>query len=81
MPLHLVDLSAPTAAHTIATGARASCRRFRLFPLFPRRFMLMSGCVKVFAHCPTWRELTALEFHFASTCLPTAEAWLFHSLP
>ena len=45
------------------------------------KFMLMSGAVKVFAQCPTWRELTALEFHFASTCLPTAEAWLAHSLP
>ena len=45
------------------------------------KFMLMSGSVKVFARCPTWRELTALEFHFASTCLPSAEAWLAHSLP
>lgn len=45
------------------------------------KFMLCSGAVKVFSQGPTWRELTALEFHFASTCLPTAEAWLFHSLP
>ena len=33
------------------------------------------------ADCPTWKQLTALEYHFASTCLPTAEAWAFHSLP
>ena len=33
------------------------------------------------ADCPTWKSLTALEYHFASTCLPTAEAWLHHSLP
>ena len=45
------------------------------------KFMLMSGAVKVFAQCPTWRELTALEVHFASTCLPTSEAWVMHSLP
>ena len=106
----------------------------------------MSGVVKVTADCPTWKQLTALEFHFAryrarveplhrigewncrgmpakgrdepshkhlipptapalvgkfdhllpmpaalttppriprsgSTCLPTSEAWLAHSLP
>jgi len=23
----------------------------------------------------------ALEYHFASTCLPTSEAWIFHQLP
>lgn len=45
------------------------------------KFMLMSGVVKVTADCPTWKHLTALEFHFASAPLPTAEAWLFHSLP
>lgn len=45
------------------------------------KFMVMSGVVKVTADCPTWQQLTALEFHFASTCLPTSEAWWFHSLP
>ena len=45
------------------------------------KFMLMSGAVKVQAQCPTWKNLTALEYHFASTCLPTSEAWIHHSLP
>ena len=45
------------------------------------KFMVCSGAVKVTADCPTWKSLTALEYHFASTCLPTAEAWLHHSLP
>ena len=45
------------------------------------KFMIMSGVVKVRANGPTWQDLSALEFHFASTCLPTAEAWWFHSLP
>ncbi|KAL1496713.1 hypothetical protein AB1Y20_014306 [Prymnesium parvum] len=45
------------------------------------KFMLCSGVAKVSANCPTWKHLTALEFHFASTCLPTAEAWYLHSLP
>eukprot|EP00929_Paragymnodinium_shiwhaense_P123836 TRINITY_DN9815_c0_g2_i1.p1 TRINITY_DN9815_c0_g2~~TRINITY_DN9815_c0_g2_i1.p1 ORF type:complete len:851 (-),score=79.60 TRINITY_DN9815_c0_g2_i1:142-2694(-) len=45
------------------------------------KFMIMSGVVKVTADCPTWKNLTALEFHFASTCLPTSEAWIHHQLP
>ena len=45
------------------------------------KFMVMSGVVKVTADCPTWQNLTALEYHFASTCLPTRQAWAFHSLP
>ena len=45
------------------------------------KFMICSGVVKVTADCPTWKNLSALEYHFASTCLPTAEAWLHHSLP
>ena len=45
------------------------------------KFMVMSGVVKVTADCPTWQNLTALEYHFASTCLPTRQAWAFHSFP
>ena len=45
------------------------------------KFMVMSGVVKVTADCPTWQSLTALEYHFASTCLPTRQAWAFHSFP
>ena len=45
------------------------------------KFMICSGTVKVTADCPTWKGLTALEYHFASTCLPTSEAWFHHSLP
>lgn len=38
--------------------------RFLLFKL-----MFMSGIVKVQAECPTWENLTALEFHFATQCV------------
>ena len=50
--------------------------RFQLF-----KIMFMSGIVKTQANCPTWKGLTALEFHFASQCIPTAEAWWAHQLP
>jgi len=45
------------------------------------KLLILSGVVKVNAQCPTWKYLTALEFHFASTCLPTAEGWFLHSFP
>lgn len=50
--------------------------RFLLFKL-----MLMSGVVKITANCPTWLGLTALDYHFATQCLPTPFAWMFHQLP
>ena len=31
------------------------------------KFMICSGVVKVTADCPTWKNLSALEYHFAST--------------
>lgn len=45
------------------------------------KFMYMNGVVKITAMCPTWHHLTALEYHFASTCIPTSEAWIHHQLP
>lgn len=44
--------------------------RFLLFKL-----MFMSGVVKIQADCPTWKNLTALEYHFATQCLPGPLAW------
>ena len=29
------------------------------------------GVVKIQADCPTWLKLTALEYHFATQCIPT----------
>ncbi|CAB9529940.1 Lipase maturation factor 2 [Seminavis robusta] len=49
--------------------------RFLLFKL-----MFMSGIVKLQAHCPTWEHLTALEYHFATQCLPGPLAWHAHQL-
>ena len=49
--------------------------RFLLFKL-----MFMSGVVKIQADCPTWNHLTALEYHFATQCLPGPLAWYAHQL-
>eukprot|EP01047_Picozoa_sp_COSAG01_P001842 COSAG01_NODE_45_length_32100_cov_28.037218_19_plen_369_part_00 len=45
------------------------------------KVIFMSGIVKGLADCPAWQQLTALEYHFASQCIPTAEAWWVHQLP
>ena len=50
--------------------------RFVLF-----KIMLMSGVVKITADCPTWLGLTALDYHYATQCLPTPLAWFAHQLP
>ncbi|KAG3113575.1 hypothetical protein PI124_g7587 [Phytophthora idaei] len=39
------------------------------------KFMLMSGAVKIQSRCPTWLELTALDFHFATQPLPFPLSW------
>lgn len=58
----------------------------RLVGAWPIRFLLfklmfMSGVVKIQADCPTWNNLTALEYHFATQCLPGPLAWHAHQLP
>eukprot|EP00755_Sulcionema_specki_P014368 Sspe_Gene.56469::Locus_31067_Transcript_1_1_Confidence_1.000_Length_2512::g.56469::m.56469 len=50
--------------------------RFVAFKLF-----LMTASVKVQANCPTWKQLTALEYHYASTCIPTPASWYMVQLP
>lgn len=49
-----------------------------VFLLF--KLMYMSGVVKIQANCPTWIHLTALEYHFATQCLPGPLAWYAHQL-
>ena len=52
------------------------CFRFLAWKL-----MFLSGIVKLQARCPTWEKLTALEYHFATQCIPTPLSWWAHQLP
>jgi hypothetical protein len=45
------------------------------------RLMLLSGAVKLTSGDPTWRDLTALTFHYETQPLPTPLAWFVHQLP
>jgi lipase maturation factor 1 len=45
------------------------------------RLMFLGGYVKLASGDPTWRNLTALTFHFETQPLPTPLAWYAHQLP
>ena len=45
------------------------------------RYLFMSGAVKLLSGDATWRNLTALEYHFETQPLPTPLAWYAAHLP
>src|SRR5205814_4210539 len=45
------------------------------------RLMAGSGAVKLASGDPTWRDLTALTFHYETQPIPTPVAWYAHHLP
>jgi predicted DCC family thiol-disulfide oxidoreductase YuxK len=45
------------------------------------KLMFRSGCVKLTSGDPTWRDLTALNYHFETQPLPTWIGWYAHHLP
>jgi hypothetical protein len=51
-----------------------------LFRFIIWKLMFMAGVVKVFANCPTWLNLTALEYHFATQPLAHGLSWFAHQL-
>src|SRR5881296_1429883 len=52
-----------------------------LFRFLIFRLMLESGAVKLLSGDPTWRNLTALNYHYWTQPLPTPIAWYAHQLP
>lgn len=45
------------------------------------RLIFASGCVKLLSDDPTWRNLTALNYHYETQPLPTWIGWYAHQLP
>ena len=45
------------------------------------RLMFLSGAVKLLSNDPTWRNLTALDYHYWTQPLPTPVAWYAAQLP
>src|SRR5215831_17846791 len=52
-----------------------------VFRLLIFRLMLESGAVKLLSGDPTWRNLTALTYHYETQPLPTPLAWYAGQLP
>jgi hypothetical protein len=50
-----------------------------VFLLF--KLMFLSGATKLLSGDPTWRHLTALDYHFETQPLPTWLGWYAHQLP
>ncbi len=59
-------------------GARTIAWLYRLLVF---RLYFLSGYVKLGSHDPTWRNLTALDYHFHTQPLPTVIAWYADKLP
>ncbi|MGR9107513.1 MAG: lipase maturation factor family protein [Gammaproteobacteria bacterium] len=45
------------------------------------RFMFLGGLVKIASGDPTWRDLSALAYHYETQPLPSPVAWYAHQLP
>jgi len=52
-----------------------------VFRLLIFRLMLESGAVKLLSGDHTWRNLTALTYHYETQPLPTPVSWYAHHLP
>ena len=65
----------------LAIFLRPALPRVWLFRWLLFRLMLLSGAAKLLSHDPTWRNLTALRYHYETQPLPTVFAWYFHQLP
>jgi hypothetical protein len=70
-----------TEAGFLAIFADGSPARTWLFRWLLFRLMFMSGMVKLLSGDPTWRDLTALGYHYETQPLPTPIAWYMYRLP
>ncbi len=52
-----------------------------LFRWLVFRYLFMAGAAKLVSGDPTWRDLTALDYHFETQPLPTPLAWYAAQLP
>jgi predicted DCC family thiol-disulfide oxidoreductase YuxK len=62
-------------------GLAASAAPLVLLRWLLFRLMISSGWVKLASHDPTWRDLTALRYHYQTQPLPPWTAWYMQQLP
>ncbi len=74
----LALLVAPARGWPPVEPPRVGVAMFRWLAL---RLQLESGLAKLGSHDPTWRDLTACCYHYATQPLPTRLGWAAHHLP
>ena len=74
----LLLLEAGFLAIFLTSGSRIVIWLFRWFVF---RYLFLAGAVKLLSDDPTWRDFTALEYHFWTQPLPTPLAWYAAELP
>lgn len=75
----LVEIGFASIFFAMATPPMTLWILLMWFILF--RFMVSSGLVKLMSHCPTWKGLTAMKYHYETQPLPSPVAWYAHQLP
>ena len=71
-------LEAGFLAIFLAAGSRIIIWLYRWLVF---RFLFLSGAAKLISGDPTWRDLSALDYHFWTQPLPTPLAWYAARLP
>jgi hypothetical protein len=74
----LLLLEAGFLAIFLTSGSRIVIWLYRWFVF---RYLFLAGAVKLLSGDPTWRDFTALEYHFWTQPLPTPLAWYAAELP
>jgi hypothetical protein len=78
LAIFLAPLTRRERLHSLTAPPRVAVRLL-VWLLF--RLMVGSGAVKLASGDRTWRDLTALAFHFETQPIPTPIAWYAHQLP
>jgi hypothetical protein len=74
-------LAATTTSTTSTTSTTVASITNVLFQILLFRLMFGCGYVKVVSRDTSWRDLTAMQYHFLTQPLPSTFAPLFHNLP
>jgi hypothetical protein len=78
----LAIFAAPlTWRHALAPPGRGSRIALALERWLLFRLMVSSGIVKLASGDPTWRNLTALRYHYETQPIPAWTSWYAHRLP
>ena len=76
-----IFLAPPALSRRIARASPISSTALLLLRWLLFRLMFSSGAVKLVSGDPTWRNLTALQYHYETQPLPPWTAWFLHQLP